>query len=97
MPPRTTAPGAPTSTSRRVMTIGPAWLIRQQRVVALEMEPGADDEHQAHRLDGPPAVLDQSKRAGRDDDRQQCRKPRLEAPSQRVRHALTLRRNAWPA
>ena len=75
---------------------GPPRLVRQQAVVGLEVERDRDSEHEPNRLDGPPAVLGEREHARGDDDRQERGEPRLEASSQRVRHAWILRRNAWP-
>ena len=67
----------------------PARLIRQRTVVEADVKckPGAD--HGSRELDRPPGVEGERCRTGREEWQQRRRKPRLQASSQRVRHAST--------
>ena len=75
---------------------GPGGLVAQQPVVGEDVERQPDRGHQPDSLNRPPAVQDRRQHARRRHHRQERREPRLDPSSQRVRHALTLRRNPCP-
>ena len=69
----------------------PAGLVPHEPVVG-GVEEGSDAEHEPCELDRPPRLQHERENAPCDEWSERGRDPRLDAPSQRVRHAFTFRR-----